>query len=242
MSKSHIKRIAAPRSWPIPRKKSKWITKPRPGPHSIDRSMPLSLILKDIIRLAENKREVKKILYEGKILINHIIRKDPKFPVGLMDTISIPSINKYYRILFNYKGQLVLHKINKSESNIKLSKIINKKILRGKKTQINLYDGYNKIVDKDHYKVGDSVLFDLEKNHIVEHLKLEKGAYVYLTNGKHIGTTGVIDKVLTSKGTYPSKIVFKKKNHSFETLKDYAFVIGKEKPLISLPEENEQGK
>src|SRR3989344_1877264 len=106
MGNLHIKRIAAPASWHINRKLSKWIYKPNPGPHKIENSMPLGTILKEILHLANTSKEARYILTSGNIKINGKIRKDQKFPVGLMDIISYN--DKNYRILFNKKGYLIL--------------------------------------------------------------------------------------------------------------------------------------
>jgi len=64
---------------------------------------------------------------------------------------------------------------------------------------------------------------------IKEHLKFEKGSFVYLSGGKHKGESGVIDEIKNS--------IIKLKpesGESFETSKKFAFVIGREKPVISL--------
>nr|MCK4930221.1 30S ribosomal protein S4e [Nanoarchaeota archaeon] len=58
--------------------------------------------------------------------------------------------------------------------------------------------------------------------------KLEKGALVYLYKGKHAGQLVVIDDF---KG---NNIVFKINKDVFETKKAYAFVVGKDRPVISL--------
>ena len=87
MSK-HQKRIAAPGSWQISRKTAWWTVKSRPGPHPKDRSIPLLLIVRDMLKLADNSKEAKRILNEGKILIDGRIRKDHKFPVGIFDILS----------------------------------------------------------------------------------------------------------------------------------------------------------
>ena len=42
--KEHLKRVAAPRTWPITRKTSKWVAKPSPGPHSQEHGMPLVVV------------------------------------------------------------------------------------------------------------------------------------------------------------------------------------------------------
>jgi len=224
----HLKRLNAPNAWKIPRKKTKYIAKPIPGPHKKDEYLPLIVLLRDILNLVKTTREANKILSEGKILIDKKIRKDHKFPVGLMDILEIPSINQHYIILFDKNGKLCLHKISKDASKSKISKIINKRMLRGKKLQLNLYDGRNLLVDKDAYKVGDSVV--LEDNKIVKHLRLDKGSLIYLTGGRHVGSTGVVEDIKKFKGTQEDRVIFKShEKEKFETLKRYAFVI--EKPF-----------
>lgn len=63
MSSSHMKRLTMPRSWPLPRKSSIWIQKPNPCGHPLDKCMPLGVILRDVLGVAQNKREAKKIAH-----------------------------------------------------------------------------------------------------------------------------------------------------------------------------------
>ena len=65
----HLKRHAAPTSWKIRRKKFTWAIKPSPGPHPKERSIPLAVLLRDILGIAENAREAKKIVKAGKIAV-----------------------------------------------------------------------------------------------------------------------------------------------------------------------------
>ena len=60
--KKHIKRMAAPKSWAIPRKTSHWVTKPSPGPHRAERSMPLLSVVRDMLGLCDNSREARLII------------------------------------------------------------------------------------------------------------------------------------------------------------------------------------
>lgn len=228
MGKGHLSRLNAPKNWHIKRKGTKWITRPNPGPHPIYRGISLNLIIKDILGYGKVTREVKKILNNKEILIDKKVRTDRRFPVGLMDTIEIPKTNEYFRLLLNKKSKFVLLPIKKEESNTKPCRIINKTLLKNKRIQLNLYDGKNIIVNKDNYKVGDTILLDLEKNTIKGSIKLEKGSLIYLTAGKHIGFVGTIKEVHSSNSLYPDKIVFESKDHKYETLKKYAFVINKE--------------
>ena len=60
MSSSHIKRLMMPRSWPLPRKTTVWVQKPDPCGHSIEKCMPMGMIIRDILGVAHNRREAKK--------------------------------------------------------------------------------------------------------------------------------------------------------------------------------------
>lgn len=227
MSKKHLKRISAPRSWKIKRKGIKFVIRPNPGPHPIEKSLPLGIILRDLLNYAKTMKEVKYILNNKRVAVDGIRRKEHKFPVGLFDVIEIE--NEFYRVIFNKKGKIELISIDSPETSIKPCRIIGKTKIKGK-TQLNLYDGKNILVDNDIYKCGDSILLEFPNN-IKDHIKLDKGVIIYLTGGKHIGTIGKVDKILGKKLTYKNR-----EGDLCETLKEYAFVIGKDSPIISIKE------
>src|SRR3989344_6450651 len=113
---AHIKRLAAPKTWPIERKKTKWVTRPNPGSHPLERCLSLNFVLKEMLQYAKTSREVKKILNQEKISVDSKVRKDPHFPVGLLDVLTIKDTNEHFRVFLNKKGKLMLHKIKKEES------------------------------------------------------------------------------------------------------------------------------
>lgn len=221
--KCHLKRIVAPKSWTIKRKERTFIIRPSPGPHKIECSMPIAVILRDVLERSKTMKETKVILNKGLVLVDNIVRKEPSFPVGIMDTLSIPSLNEYYRLMYDKKGKLFLHPIKKEESAEKACKIIGKTIMKGKKIQLNLYDGRNLIVPKDEYRVGDSVV--LHEGKIKKHLKFEKGAKIYLIAGKYIGSSGILEHVQSFDSNSPDIITLKIENEKIKTRKDCAFVI-----------------
>ena len=59
-------------------------------------------------------------------------------------------------------------------------------------------------------------------------MKFEKGAFVYLADGKHVGKKGVVEDIKTSPNK-KTRIVLKHKDKRFETLKDYSYVIKNER-------------
>ncbi len=227
---SKLKRLAIPKSWSIKRKGIKFIVRPKPGPHTLESSLPLNLVLRDLLKYAKNRKEVRNILLNKNIIVDGIKRKDPRIPIGLFDVIDIPDKKEQFRIIINKKGKISYYPINKTEALIKPYKIIGKTKIKGK-TQLNLFDGKNIIVDKDDYKCGDTLILSVPKQEIKKHLKSEKGATIYLAGGKHTGEIGTIESISARKILYKES-----SGKSFETLKKYAFVIGDKKAAIALPE------
>ena len=228
MSK-HLKRFFAPKTWKIKRKGIMFIAKPKPGAHRIEHSIPLSVILRDMLNYAQTKREAKYILGKKGILVDGTIRLDHSFPVGLFDVLTVSELDENFRILLGKKGKIILVKIEKNESKIKPYQVIGKTRIKGK-TQLNLSSGKNMIVDDDKFKVGDAIFIGTgKKGQITATIPLQKDALVYLTGGKHIGQTGKVKEI---KG---EKIVCRTENNEeVETLRSYAFPVGKDKPMIKL--------
>jgi small subunit ribosomal protein S4e len=233
MGKSHIKRINAPKSWQIHRKTTKWVTKPMPGSQPLNRTISINTILKELLNKLSTSKEVKVILNKGLVKIDGVIRKKPNYPVCVLDVITIK--DESFRLLINTKGKLFLHPIKKEDVLIKPRKIIGKKLLKGSKIQINFLDGINLLSKDKKLKVSDTVVYIDNKEK--ESLKFEKGALAYLLEGKQVGKMGMIKEIIPQQGTQPTKISLQFGKDVFETLKSYAIIIGKNKPVINMPNE-----
>jgi small subunit ribosomal protein S4e len=233
MVRNHIKRLTAPKTWPIHRKAHSWVAKPNQGTHSLDSCVSLGTFLKEFLKICKNSREVKFILSKKLVKIDGKVRRNIRFPVGLMDIITVKDNN--YRILFNTKGKLSYVEVSKEEAKLKPKKIIGKTSLKGNKLQINLFDGTNLLSDKKEFKTNDTLVFSEGK--LKEKVEFKEGAFVYITGGKQIGKVGVLKKIGNFENLQPKKIIFNDGKSDFETLGTFAFVIGKDKPLITLPNE-----
>ena len=230
--------MLAPKFWKISRKETKWVVTPAPGPHRKFESLPLQIILRDILKVAETASEAKSILKRGEVLVDGKLRKDGKYPAGLMDTVVVPKIKKYFRIVATADG-LGLVEIPEKESKLKLCRIEDKTILRGGRMQLNLHDGKNIIVPKDAkdaYKTGDTLLLELPSLKIVDHIKIEPGMLGLFTHGKNSGRIGKIKEIIVTRTREPNKIVCEIDKKTVESMKDHVFVVGKSKPVISLGE------
>ena len=231
MTKQHLKRIRVPKTWTIKKKEYTFAPRPNPGAHSMDTSMPLIVVMRDMMGYANTKREVVAALHQSEVLVNQVRVKNPKYAIGVMDTLSFTKLDEHYRMMINSKGNLTLNKTTKERILLRPVKIAGKTTLAKGKTQISFTDGNTLRVDKEEYKVGDTLILE-HPNKIKDHLKVEPGSYVYFTKGKQVGRSGKIEDV--SK----DKIIFKMKDgKKQETSKKYAFVVGKESPLVLLPEE-----
>jgi len=220
----HTKRISSGYG-----KKPKWIVTPRPGPHKREESIPLLIVVRDILKYADTAREAKRIIHDGLIMVDKRIRKDERYGVGLMDTIDIPKIKKSFRVLPSKKG-LILREIPSKESSIKPCKIMNKTIIKNGSIQLNLHDGSNIITDKTDYRTRDTLLIELPERKIKDGIEFKKGNIALIVHGRHSGEIGEINEI--SEGTATKKSITRL--GEIQTLTDYIFVIGKKKPVITI--------
>jgi len=234
-SRKHLKRYKSPEHWPIHPKEFTWTVKPSPGPHSIKGSLPLLIIVRDILQVADNAREAKIIINNGEVLVDGRIRKDYKFPVGFMDVVQLPKSGKTYRVLPDERGRLILHPIEKENTEFKLCRIEDKTTIKGGKIQLNLHDGRNHLAEGD-YKPGDVVVLQVPEQEINDHIVFENGAIGLVTGGKHIGEKGKVKDINITRSSMLNTVIIETDDgNTFQTIKEYFFVLGKDKPLISLP-------
>jgi len=231
--KKHMKRMTAPRSWAVPRKTSHWVTKPRSGPHANDQSIPIETVLRDMLKVCDSGREAKFILGGRTVLIDGRVITDYKFPVGLMDVVTIQKTKQSYRMLMDYKGRLTLMPIDENERGWKLGRVDRKTTVRGGKTQITLHDGRNILLPKDQYSTGDVLKIEVPSQKVLKAFKMEKGSVALLTAGSHPGTLQTIEKYEVKRGSASNIVSFKE---GFNTVEENVFVVGDKTPEIKLPE------
>jgi len=241
-----LKRKPAPRSWPIHRKEFVWTVRPSPGPHSLDNCLPLAIILREILEFARTRKESKAIVSSGKVYVDGKIRWEDDFPVGLMDVLSITDVDKCFRILPSKKG-LILHPINQEEAKFKLCRIENKTVVKNGHIQLNLHDGSNILIKTSEsetsqgnvYKTFDTLKISLPEREILEHVKMKEGNFAIITGGKNIGNYGKIVEIEKAEGKKRRHTLVKiedEKGNTYQTVLNFVFAIGEDKPLITLPE------
>jgi len=243
--KRHLKRKPAPAFWPIHRKEAVWTVKPNPGPHPSERSLPLTLVLREILDVAKTRGEVKAILSHSNVMVDGNVEKEELFPTGLMDVISIAGLERWYRVLPSEKG-LTLHSVTKDEAGFKLCRIEDKTVLSKGNIQLNLHDGRNIMIkvkdaskpEEDVFNTMDTMKISLPDQEILGHFKLVEGAPALIVGGKNIGKHGKImalERREVRKRKNALVTIEDAKGNRFQTTAEYVFVIGDAKPHISLP-------
>jgi small subunit ribosomal protein S4e len=228
---ARLKRISAPKFWKIVRKSKKYTVSPVPGPHKKEQCLPISIVLRDYIKVSETMKETRQILSKGIVKVNGITRKQHNFPLGLMDILELGHL--FYRIVPTKKG-LVPKEIK--DKNLRLCKVLDKKYIKGGKIQLNLTGGENFLIErpKDTFKTGDVIVFDIEKKNVKKVIKLDKGTLVLITGGKNMGELGVVESIEVIKNPLPTLVNLKLGERSVKVPKDYVFAVGEKQPLIEL--------
>ncbi|MEM3762953.1 MAG: 30S ribosomal protein S4e [Desulfurococcaceae archaeon] len=242
----HLKALAAPAFWPILRKKFKWSVKPSPGPHPIERCLPLLIIVRDILKYAKTSTEARKLIAEGHFKVDGKVRRNYKFPVGVMDVIEIPKTDEYYRVVPVPTKVLGLLRIPPEEASIKPCRIENKTTVKGGHIQLNLHDGRNVLIRvsdprnpvEDQYEPLGTVVLSLNDNRVVDYIPAKEGVIAIVSGGKNVGRVGRIVEIIPGALKRRKYIVTleDKYGNRFQTSFEYIFPIGVEKPVITLPE------
>lgn len=188
---SHLKRHAVPKSWPIERKGTTFVVKPNLG---FADSLPVLVLLRDLLKVANNRKEVKKMIHMKNLLINGRPIRDEKEGVLLFDVITLVPSNKHYKLTILKNEKLNAEEVKENESNTKIAKIVDKKMLKGKKVQLNLSDGRNFLSDIK-CKVNDSVLINLKNKKIEKCLPFTENSEAMVFAGKHSGEKGKIESI-----------------------------------------------
>ena len=198
----HLKRKTIANFWSIPKKGTKYVAVPN---HNQNEALPLVVVMREMLKLVKNTKELKKLLYEKQILVNHKIVHETNYPISLFDIISFPHMKKNYKAVLSENKKLLLEEVSDKEASIKIFKVLNKKVLLEKKIQLNLMHGKN-IISKEKVNTGDSVVFDLKENRLVKIIPMEKGRNVFVIRGKHAGTFGKISEIVERGGKNIAKI------------------------------------
>jgi len=218
------------------RKGAVWITRVKAGPHRKEESIPLAFLVREILKLAENRKEVKAALNSGNIKINGVARKELQFSVGLFDIIGIDLGEKkiFYRIVYGRKGRLIPIESSDAKNMLKISKVTGKRVVKGGKLQITTDDGIVFPDFKKEIKVNDSLLIKHPEKEIVEIIEMKKGNTAYKVGGRNSGSLAKLKEI--NKGTMKreSLVTLEYGDEEAATTISKIIIVGKGKPMIEI--------
>lgn len=181
----HLKRQEATTKLPIRRKGTTYIVRPS---SNLNNSVPVVVALRDMLKLAKTTSEVKKMIIQKLLKINGKHVESYRQSIQLFNLLEA---DKPYILSLLPTGKFIFQPT--SSSDMRLTKVINKKLNKSNMIQLNLHDGTN-ILTKNKISIGDTLYLDLS-NKIKKHVPLEKDKAVFITSGKYIGMRGKILKV-----------------------------------------------
>lgn len=239
--RKHLKRLAAPWHWPIRRKEHPFTIRTNPGPHPLKESIPLGLVVQDLLQLTKTNRETRGVIARGAVKVDGKICKDYKRPIGVMDIVEVPEVNIRTRVLPARRHLLRLHPISQKEADVKLCKIEGKSSIAKGNIQLHLHDGRtivlpvkdSKAAPKEKYRCGDSLLIAVPDQAIRNHVPLKEGITVVITGGIDTSFVGKLTKIDPETGLCA---VEGAEGKTILTAARYVFPLGEEKPLVSVKE------
>lgn len=225
----HQKRLSAPQHYPIKRKDGTYVITGK-GPHPDDGSIPVTVLLRDVLEYTETAAEVQEILNTGRVYINGRPIKNDSLTVGFMDVIEIKPIDVALRVVIDKDG-IALKEVE--DPSKRLYQVNGKTSLKGGITQLNLDSGVNREVTET-YATQSSLLVDLSSDSIEKEITLDEGNLVYIVDGRHAGKMATVESVEVVHGPQANRVICSQETDTFETIDDYVFVIGHDSPEVEV--------
>jgi len=196
----HLKRKKIENFWPIPRKGTKYVAL---ATHNKKDSIPLVIVMRDIFKVVKNKKELKKAMNEKLIQVNNKEVRETNYPISLFDIITFHKKN--YRAVLSSNKKMIFEEISDKEAETKIFKVLGRKILSNKKTQLNLMQGKN-ILSEEKVGIGDSIMLNLKDDKIIKVIPIEKGKDAFVMKGKHASSKGKIEEIVEEGGKKIARI------------------------------------
>lgn len=245
----HKKRLNAPITYPIKRKHGVFTIRPFPGKRKDD-SLPLGIILREILGYAKTLAEAKKILSKRIVKVDGQVRTSYKTPVGPFDILEITPTKEYFRLIpYRGKRRLTLHPISLEEASRKPLRVHNKKTIRGGHIQLTFHDGRTQKIDPttedgppiQEISPKNTVLFNLESKKIEDHFPFSEGNLGLIIGGHNVGLSGAITEIETQLGRKNRVVTLNTEEGPIKTTDNHIFIIGRDQPIIDISPISSEG-
>ncbi|MFW9777970.1 MAG: 30S ribosomal protein S4e [Candidatus Heimdallarchaeota archaeon] len=238
----HKKRLNAPITYSIARKHGVFTVRPLPGKRK-EVSLPLGIILREILGYAKTLSEVKKILKKEIVKVDGQVMTSYKSQVGLLDTLEITAADEYYRLIpYRGKRRLMLRPISSEQASRKPLRVEKKKTVRGGLVQLAFHDGRTLLIDPtakggppiEEISPKNTVLFNLETKEIEENFSFSEGNLGLVIGGHNVGLSGEISEIETQLGRKNRIVTLNTEEGPIKTTDNHIFIIGQKNPIIDL--------
>ncbi|KAK4165761.1 40S ribosomal protein S4 [Cladorrhinum sp. PSN259] len=234
-TKKHQKRLSAPSHWLLDKLSGVYAPRPSAGPHKLRDCMPLIVFVRNRLKYALNFRETRSILMQRLVKVDGKVRTDMTYPAGFMDVITIEKTGENFRLIYDTKGRFTVHRIQDEEAKYKLGKVKRVQLGRGGVPFLVTHDARTIRYPDPAIKVNDTVKIDLETGKVTDFIKFDTGVIAMVTGGRNMGRVGVITHRERHDGGFNIVHIKDAIDNTFATRESNVFVIGSEKPWISLP-------
>jgi small subunit ribosomal protein S4e len=174
---------------PLERKGTKYVAR---ASEDLENAVPVVIAIRDLLKLAKTKKEVKKMITQRILKINGRDVMDYHESIKLFNILEA---GKSYVLKLSPTRKFFLEETKDGKE--RLCKVVGKKLVGKNKIQLNLHDGTN-IIGDNKIKIGDSVYLDLSGK-LKKHVSLEKGKEVFIIKGKYEGQSGKVESVSGKK-------------------------------------------
>ncbi|KAJ5780467.1 Ribosomal protein S4e [Penicillium paradoxum] len=231
----HQKRLSAPSHWLLDKMSGTYAPKASPGPHKLRDCLPLIVFIRNRLKYALNGREVKAIMMQRLVKVDGKVRTDSTFPAGFMDVISLEKTGEHFRLIYDTKGRFTVHRIQAEEAEFKLCKVKRVQLGKGGIPFLVTHDARTIRYPDPAIKVNDTVKVEIATGKIVDFVKFDSGVVIMATGGRNMGRVGVITHRERHDGGFNIVHVRDALDNQFATRESNVFVIGQDKPWVSLP-------
>ena len=197
----------------------------------------MSILLRNRLKYALTGQEVLKIVKqkESAVKVDQKQRRDPKFPIGFQDVVSIDKSGENFRMLYDVKGRFQAVPINAAEAQWKLCKVVRKVLGKNKVPYVVTHDGRTIRYPHPDINKNDTLKYNFATGDVETVIKFDNGATVFATGGNNIGRVGVLQHVEHHPGSYEIAHVKDSRGNQFATRLSNIFVIGQKEAMCSLP-------
>ncbi len=234
----HLRRAVSPAWWPIPRKiGGVWTVRPSTGPHSLSRSMPLAIFVRDVLRYAKTLKEARYIVARGYIKVDGRVRRDYKFPIGVMDIVEIVPTGEIYRLVPDPVSYIKPVQIPSDEADLKILRVEGKNYVSGGRVQLHFHDGRNLILPADvglRYKTFDAVVYSLSGRSVKQHIPFKLGVFSMVFDGSNVGFLGNVVEINWTLKRRLSTVALKNGDEVKRTILSYVMPIGEASPVLKV--------